>query len=93
MLVGIATMLSFLLGVALGAVVGWQRGTWLDSLVPSTTVLAAVPYFWLALLLVSLLASALGWFPLLGGYDVVLSPGWNARVHRLGDLPRRRCPR
>ncbi len=77
-LVGIATLLSFLLGVALGAVVGWRRGTWLDNLVPSTTVLAAVPYFWLALLLVALLSSALGWFPLLGGYDVVLSPGWNA---------------
>ncbi|MEU7474761.1 ABC transporter permease [Lentzea sp. NPDC042327] len=77
-LVGIATLVSFLLGVALGAVVGWRRGTWLDTLVPSTTVLAAVPYFWLALLLVALLSSALGWFPLLGGYDVVLSPGWNA---------------
>lgn len=77
-LVGIATLLSFLLGVALGALVGWRRGTWLDDLVPSTTVLAAVPYFWLALLLVALLSSALGWFPLLGGYDVVLSPGWNA---------------
>ncbi|MDX3660058.1 ABC transporter permease [Streptomyces sp. ID05-26A] len=77
-LVGIATLLSFLLGVALGALVGWRRGTWLDNLVPSTTVLAAVPYFWLALLLVALLSSALGWFPLLGGYDVVLSPGWNA---------------
>ncbi|KOV83870.1 ABC transporter permease [Nocardia sp. NRRL S-836] len=76
-LVGIATLVSFLLGVALGAVVGWRRGTWLDTLVPSTTVLAAVPYFWLALLLVALLSSALGWFPLLGGYDVVLSPGWN----------------
>ncbi|ANZ40230.1 peptide ABC transporter permease [Lentzea guizhouensis] len=77
-LVGIATLVSFVLGVALGAVVGWRRGTWLDALVPSTTVLAAVPYFWLALLLVALLSSALGWFPLLGGYDVVLSPGWNA---------------
>jgi peptide/nickel transport system permease protein len=77
-LVGIATLLSFVLGVSLGALVGWRRGTWLDNLVPSTTVLAAVPYFWLALLLVLLLSSALGWFPLLGGYDVVLSPGWNA---------------
>jgi peptide/nickel transport system permease protein len=77
-LVGIATLLSFLIGTALGAIVGWKRGTWLDSLVPATTVLAAVPYFWLALLLVAVLSSALGWFPLAGGYDVVLTPGWNA---------------
>src|SRR5690242_1618952 len=76
-LVGLATVLSVLLGTVLGAVVGWRRGTWLDSLVPATTVLSAVPYFWLALILVAVLASALGWFPLLGGYDVTLSPGWN----------------
>lgn len=76
-LVGLATLLSFLLGVGLGAVVGWRRGTWLDALVPATTVLSAVPYFWLALLLVALLSSGLGWFPLGGGYDVVLDPGWS----------------
>ncbi|MFT7841439.1 ABC transporter permease [Saccharothrix sp. BKS2] len=77
-LVGIATFLSFVLGIALGMFVGWRRGTWLDGLVPATTVLAAVPYFWLALILAAALASGLGWFPLLGGYDVVLSPGWDA---------------
>jgi peptide/nickel transport system permease protein len=76
-LVGIATVISVLLGTALGALVGWRRGTWLDSLVPATTVLSAVPYFWLALILVAVLGSALGWFPLLGGYDVTLTPGWN----------------
>jgi peptide/nickel transport system permease protein len=75
-LVGLSTLLSFLLGVGLGAVVGWKRGTWLDSLVPATTVLSAVPYFWLALILVALLSTGLGWFPLNGGYDVVLDPGW-----------------
>ncbi|QQQ75536.1 ABC transporter permease [Saccharothrix sp. 6-C] len=78
MLVGIATFLSFVLGIVLGTLVGWRRGTWLDSLVPATTVLAAVPYFWLALILVAVLSSAWGWFPLQGGYDVILSPGWNA---------------
>lgn len=76
-LVGLATLMSFLLGVGLGAVVGWKRGTWLDSLVPATTVLSAVPYFWLALILVAVLSSGLGWFPLSGGYDVVLDPGWS----------------
>ncbi|CAL9338446.1 Dipeptide transport system permease protein DppB [Actinosynnema sp. ALI-1.44] len=90
-LVGIATFLSFALGVVLGTLVGWRRGTWLDGLVPATTVLAAVPYFWLALILVALLASGLGWFPLLGGYDVVLSPGWDpeflgSAIHH-GTLP------
>ncbi|HEX7301889.1 ABC transporter permease [Lentzea sp.] len=76
-LVGLATLLSFLLGIGLGAVVGWKRGTWLDSLVPATTMLSAVPYFWLALILVAVLSSGLGWFPLNGGYDVVLDPDWS----------------
>jgi peptide/nickel transport system permease protein len=77
-LVGVATVIAAVLGVLLGAFVGWRPGTWLDSLVPAGTLLAAVPYFWLALILAYLLARVLGWFPLQGGYDVVLTPGWNA---------------
>ncbi|ARQ67648.1 ABC transporter permease [Streptomyces marincola] len=75
-LVGIATFLSFLVGVVLGMVVGWKRGTWLDSLIPATTVLSAVPYFWLALIFVMVFSTSLAWFPLNGGYDVALSTGW-----------------
>ncbi|MEV0325830.1 ABC transporter permease [Micromonospora echinospora] len=77
-LVGVATVLAALLGVFLGAIVGWRPGTWLDSLIPATTLLAAIPYFWLALILTYLLARVLGWLPLQGGYDVALTPGWNA---------------
>ncbi|MEU7619122.1 ABC transporter permease [Micromonospora rifamycinica] len=76
-LVGVATLIAALLGVLLGAIVGWRPGTWLDSLVPATTLLAAIPYFWLALILTYLLARVLGWLPLQGGYDVALTPGWN----------------
>jgi peptide/nickel transport system permease protein len=76
-LVGIATVLAATIGVLLGAFVGWRPGTWLDSAVPLTTLLAAVPYFWLALVLVYLLSRVLGWFPSQGGYDVVLDPGWS----------------
>lgn len=78
-LVGLATVLAVVAGIVLGVFVGWRRGTWLDSLVPATTVLSAVPYFWLALILVAVFGSALGWFPLIGGYDVVFTPGWNAQ--------------
>jgi peptide/nickel transport system permease protein len=81
-LVGLATVLSVVLGTVVGAVVGWRRGTWLDSLVPATTAMSAVPYFWLALILVAVLGSALGWFPLLGGYDVTLTPGRNSAFLR-----------
>src|SRR5205823_4644579 len=33
-LVGTATVISFVVGIAFGALAGWKRGTWLDSLVP-----------------------------------------------------------
>jgi peptide/nickel transport system permease protein len=77
MLVGIATVVATVIGVSLGAIVGWKRGTWLDSLVPATTMLSAVPYFWLALILVYVFASTFNIFPAQGGYDVVLDPGWD----------------
>ena len=76
-LVGIATLISFLLGVGLGTVIGWRRGSRLEAIVPATTLLTAVPYFWLALLLVYLFANKLQFFPAQGGYDVSLDVGWS----------------
>ena len=71
-LVGLATTFTFLLGMVLGTVAGWRRGTWLDSLIPATTILQAVPYFWLALLFIYVLSVNLGLFPISGGYDYTL---------------------
>ncbi|APU13839.1 MULTISPECIES: ABC transporter permease [Actinoalloteichus] len=77
-LVGLCTCLSFVLGVTLGMVVGWRRGGRLDNLVPIATFLAAVPYFWLALVLVFLLGSTLRLLPLTGGYEygTVIGLNW-----------------
>ena len=41
-LVGLATLLSFVLGTLIGVLVAWRRGTWLDQLLPLTTVFPAV---------------------------------------------------
>jgi peptide/nickel transport system permease protein len=73
-LVGLATLISFILGVGIGAWVGWRRGTWVDHLVPFTTVLQSIPYFWLALVLIAVFSVGLGWFPIIGGYDVFEFP-------------------
>jgi peptide/nickel transport system permease protein len=69
-LVGIATLMSFLLGILLGQLAGWKRGGWLDNLIPVTTMFQSVPYFWLALVLLYLLSSVWRVFPTSGGYDV-----------------------
>lgn len=76
-LIGIATTLSFILGISFGAVAGWRRGTWVDNLLPPTTFLAAIPYFWLALLALYFLGGKYG-FPVGGGYDTTnVHVGWN----------------
>lgn len=69
-LVGTATVIAFVLGVGLGAWAGWKRGTWVDSLIPGSTLLQSIPYFWLALVLIAIFAVNLGWFPIIGGYSV-----------------------
>src|ERR1700749_4561667 len=70
-LVGTATILAFLIGTVLGAAAGWRRSRLLDSLVP------AMPYFWLALLLLYLFGVVVKVFPLNGGYDASTTIGFN----------------
>ena len=76
-LVGTATVLAFIIGTVLGAAAGWRRTRLLDSLVPATTFLTAMPYFWLALLLLYLFGVVLKVLPLNGGYDPSDNIGWN----------------
>ena len=91
-LIGLATIISFLVGIGLGTVAGWKRGSWLDNLIPVTTMFQSVPYFWLALILLFAFGSVWSIFPLNGGYDVYNAvPGWNATflgsVVYYGTLP------
>ncbi|MBD8140032.1 MULTISPECIES: ABC transporter permease [unclassified Frigoribacterium] len=77
-LIGIATILSFVFGVGLGTLAGWKRGSVLDNFIPVTTMFQAVPYFWLALILLYVFGSVLRVFPLSGGYNVYeATPGLN----------------
>jgi peptide/nickel transport system permease protein len=76
-LIGVATILSFVIGTLLGIVAGWRRGSWTDSLLPITTFFSSVPYFWLALIAVFGLAADLHWFPVGGGYSTSLSIGFS----------------
>ncbi|MFF4751093.1 ABC transporter permease [Streptomyces sp. NPDC002514] len=74
-LISVCTVLSFVIGTALGMLAGWKRGTWLDSLVPVTTFLSSIPYFWFAIIVVLVFAITLKWFPLSGGYAVTETVG------------------
>ena len=76
-LIGVCTVLSFTIGIGLGTVAGWKRGTWVDGLIPVTTFLTSVPYFWFGLIVVYVFAVTLRWFPLAGGYRPGVDMGWN----------------
>src|SRR6185437_4603491 len=76
-LVGTATVIAFFLGTGLGIVAGWRHGGWTDRLLPGLMFLQAIPYFFLALVLLELLAVTLHLFPLGQGYGNGLIPGWD----------------
>ncbi|WJL97010.1 ABC transporter permease [Microbacterium sp. ET2] len=77
-LVGISTVIGFVLGTVAGILAGWRRGGWAERLIPITSFFSSVPYFWLALLIIAIFSVNLGWFPDAGGYDIFTDPGWNA---------------
>jgi peptide/nickel transport system permease protein len=90
-LVGSATIISFVIGTLLGVWGAWKRGTWVDHMLPFTAFFAAVPYFWLGSVAVLIFSVELGWFPLGGAYDSSLqisaSPEFLMSVLRYGFLP------
>lgn len=84
-LVGVSTILGFVIGTALGAVAAWRRGGVMDSVLPPTfIVISAFPYFWIGLLCVWFFALTLGWFPILGGYTETATVTWSFSF--VGDI-------
>jgi peptide/nickel transport system permease protein len=80
-LLTIALTISFLAGTTIGVLMAWRRGSWLDWVLPGATFFQAIPYFFLALVLVLILGQTgtmLKWFPSLFGYDIyTTTPGFN----------------
>lgn len=75
-LMGVATVIGFAVGTLLGVVFGWRRGGQLEWLLPVGSFFSSVPYFWIALIALTVFGVELHWFPLTGGYANDLSPGW-----------------
>ena len=76
-LVGTATLIAFFVGTVLGIMAGWRRGGWLDRVLPGLMFFQAMPYFFLALILLELFAVRTHVFPLGQGYTGGLIPGWH----------------
>ncbi len=78
----VLTLSSFLLSMLTGTVIGvkaaWRRGGWLDSAVLGAAIVAAaLPAFWIALVLSLFLAFYWGVFPAYGMASPWLRSGWN----------------
>jgi peptide/nickel transport system permease protein len=74
-LVGITTVLAFVLGTLIGIVGAWRRGGWLDSILPPVFVItSSIPFFWIAMMLILLFANQLHLFPPSGAYSNTLIP-------------------
>jgi peptide/nickel transport system permease protein len=66
-LVGVATVLSTVLGVLFGISAGWRRGSAADHGLTSFSMITyAMPEFWLGMLLLIAFAVLLDWFPIGG---------------------------
>jgi len=84
-LVGVTTVLAFVLGTLIGLVSAWRRGGILDSALPPIFVItSAFPYFWVGLVAVWLVAYKLGWLPESGGYGITDSIAFN--WHFISDM-------
>jgi peptide/nickel transport system permease protein len=68
-LVGVTTVIAFILGTLIGMIGAWGRGGWFDSILPPVfIVLSAFPYFWIALVAILVFGITLDWLPTGFGY-------------------------
>ena len=72
LLFGTALVLSYVIGISVGVLVAWRRGTVFEmSTIITTLFFYSMPIFWFALIMQWIFYSQLDWFPLggVGGID------------------------
>ena len=79
LLMGTALLVSTLIGTVLGVLAAWRRGRLSDVLsMAGVLFLGSLPPFWVAMMLIILFCTTLGWLPSFGAYKLGTSfPGWN----------------
>jgi peptide/nickel transport system permease protein len=76
-LLGLTTLLSFVLGTLFGAILGWPRSPgFLKWILPPLLMLHAIPYYLLGLVLMYFFAFQTRWLPISGGYAAGTIPDW-----------------
>ena len=86
-LLGTTTLLSFVIGTLLGALLAWPRAPrWMAWLMPPLWALHAIPFFLLGLILMYVFAFQVPLLPIFGGYSAGATPSWSLGF--LGDVLR-----
>ena len=74
-LVGITTVVAFLIGTLVGVLSAWRRGGRLDAMLPpSLFIVSTIPVFFVGLLLIYVFAVKLNWLPLGSNYSLGVTP-------------------
>jgi peptide/nickel transport system permease protein len=77
-LLAIATLISFIAGNTIGALMAWRRTPALaKNLLPVLLTFTSIPFFMLAILLIYVFAFGLHWFPTSGAFARGSVPGLN----------------
>ncbi len=84
-LVGVTTVLAFLIGTLVGVLSAWRRGGRLDGILPPMLfIVSTVPVFFVGLLLIYAFAVKLNWLPLGGNYTIGATPSLSLSF--IGDV-------
>ena len=77
-LVGVTTVIAFVIGTVAGVASAWRRGGRLDAILPPTLfIVSTVPVFFVGLLLIYFFAVKLNWLPLSGNYSIGATPSFS----------------
>ena len=88
----LSTLISFVLGNLIGAMMAWRRTPgWVRNLLPVSLTFTSIPFFMLGILFIYVFAFGLRWFPPSGAYNSTHTIGWNwlfiKDVIHYGTLP------
>lgn len=91
-LIGISTILGWLVGIVLGTIVGWNRRTaWAEGLTNGALGISHLPAYFVALFLIIFFSYRWELLPASGAFDTSMNPNWSwefiVSVIRYGTLP------
>ena len=89
-LVGLTTVIAFVIGTFVGILSAWWRGGRVDAILPPMLfIVSTIPVFFVGLLLIYVFAVKLNWLPLSGNYSIGATPSlslsfaWDVFKHAL----------